>query len=133
MSSEARHGRSTVSIINYHFVWIPSRRRKVLVGDVATRLETLLYEKTKELECNILALEIMPDHVHLFVSCPPTLAPYQMMFRLKGYTSKVLREEFPHLLKLPSLWTRSYFVGTAGNVSSERIKQYIAQQKSHGT
>ena len=73
----------------------------------------------------------MPDHVHLFISTPPSLAPDQVMFRLKGYTSRILRKEYPQLLKLPSLWTRSYYCGTAGNMSSETIKKYIANQKNH--
>ena len=130
MISKYRHKTTSVTLINYHFVWIPKRRKKVLYGLVALRLEELLYEKTKELDCEILALEIMEDHVHLFLYCPPTLAPDQIMFRLKGYTSRVLRQEFPHLLKLPSMWTRSYFCGTAGDASSETIKKYIANQKT---
>ena len=140
MVSKYRHKTTSVTLINYHFVWIPKRRKKVLYDSVAKRLEELLYEKTLELECEIVALEVMPDHVHLFLSCPPTLAPDQIMFRLKGYTSRVLRQEFPHLLKLPSMWTRSYFCGTAGDseavaslrasASSETIKKYIANQKT---
>ncbi|TBR60638.1 IS200/IS605 family transposase [Westiellopsis prolifica IICB1] len=130
MTGKYRHKTTSVTLINYHFVWIPKRRKKVLVGDVAKRLEELLYEKTKELDCEIVALEIMEDHVHLFLCCPPTLAPDQIMFRLKGYTSRVLRQEFPHLLKLPSMWTRSYFCSTAGDASSETIKKYIANQKT---
>ena len=131
MSQEYRHKRHSVSLINYHFVWIPRRRRKVLIGDVEKRLRELIQEVADKLELKILAIEIMPDHVHLFISCPPSLAPDQIMFRIKGYSSRVLRQEFPHLLKMPSMWTRSYFCGTAGNVSSETIKRYIAQQKSH--
>ncbi|MGJ5675693.1 MAG: IS200/IS605 family transposase [Nostochopsis sp.] len=130
MIGKYRHKTTSVTLINYHFVWIPKRRKKVLVGNVAKRLEELLYEKTKELDCEILALEIMEDHVHLFLCCPPTLAPDQIMFRLKGYTSRVLRQEFSHLLKLPSMWTRSYFCSTAGDASSETIKKYIANQKT---
>jgi putative transposase len=124
MVNQYRHKNTSVTLINYHFVWTPKRRKKILVQDLARRLEKLLYEKSKELECEILALEIMEDHVHLFICCPPTIAPDQIMFRLKGYTSRVLRQEFPHLLKLPSLWTRSYFCGTAGNVSADTIKNY---------
>jgi putative transposase len=130
MNSKCKHKTTSVTLINYHFVWIPKRRKKVLIGNVAVKLEELIYEKTKELECDILALEIMEDHVHLFLCCPPTLAPDQIMFRLKGYTSRVLRQEFSHLLKLPSMWTRSYFCGTAGDASSETIKKYIANQKT---
>ncbi|PMB19865.1 IS200/IS605 family transposase [Fischerella thermalis] len=130
MIGKYRHKTTSVTLINYHFVWIPKRRKKVLVENVAKRLEELLYEKTKELDCEIVALEIMEDHVHLFLCCPPTLAPDQIMFRLKGFTSRVLRQEFPHLLKLPSMWTRSYFCSTAGDASSETIKKYIANQKT---
>ena len=72
----------------------------------------------------------MPDHLHLFVDCPPTLAPQQLANQFKGYTSRVLRDEFPHLRsRLPSLWSRSYYVGSAGHVSTETIQNYIEQQK----
>ena len=128
MTATYRHKRTSVTLINYHFVWIPVRRRKVLVGAIAERLRALLIDAVVPLDCSILALEVMPDHVHLFVTAPPTLAPDQIMFRLKGYTARVLRQEFPDLLKMPSLWTRSYFCATAGNVSSETIERYIAEQ-----
>ena len=129
MGQQYRHNRHSVSLMNFHFVWIPRRRRKVLIGEVATKLEEIIKEVSSELSLNILAMEIMPDHVHLFVSCPPNIAADQIMFRIKGRSSRVLRKEFPHLLKMPSMWTRSYFVSTAGNVSTETIKRYIAGQK----
>jgi putative transposase len=128
MTATYRHKRTSVTLINYHFVWIPVRRRRVLVGAIAERLRSLLADAVVPLDCAILALEVMPDHVHLFVTAPPTLAADQIMFRLKGYTARVLRQEFPDLLKMPSLWTRLYFCATAGNVSSETIKRYIAEQ-----
>lgn len=124
-----RHQNTSVTAINYHFVWIPKRRKKVLVGKVAILLEELLYEKCIELELNILGLEIANNHVHLFLNAPPTIAPHQIMFRLKGYTSRILRQQFPHLMKLPSMWTRSYYCGTAGEMSSEAIKKYIANHR----
>jgi putative transposase len=116
MVGNYKHKKSSVSLINYHFVWTPKRRRKVLVGDVESRLKDLIWETAANLDCEVLAIEVMPDHVHLFLSCPPNLAPDQIMFRMKGYSSRVLRQEFPHLLKMSSMWTRSYFVSTAGNV-----------------
>jgi len=128
MTATYRHKRTSVTLINYHFVWIPVRRRRVLVGAIAERLRSLLADAVVPLDCAILALEVMPDHVHLFVTAPPTLAADQIMFRLKGYTARVLRQEFPDLLKMPSLWTRLYFCATAGTVSSETIKRYIAEQ-----
>lgn len=132
MENTYRHKNTSVSLINYHFVWTPRRRRKILVGAVETRLKELIDETAKKIDCGVLAIEVMPDHVHLFLSCHPSLAPDQVMFRIKGYSSRILRQEFPHLLKMPSLWTRSYFVSTAGNVSSETIKKYIAEQKTRG-
>ena len=131
MTQELRHKTTSFSSLNYHFVWIPRRRRSVLRGPIAERLNVLIREKAQELSLSILAFEIQPDHVHLFVNAPPNLAPDQIMFRLKGYSSRMLRKEFPFLLRMPSMWTRSFFVSTAGNVSSETIKKYIeAQSKS---
>ena len=115
--------------MNYHFVWCPKYRRKLIVGDVERRLRQLIEEKAKELNCKILALETMPDHVHVFILATPILAPNRIIAGLKGYSSKVLRDEFPHLKSsLPTLWTRSYFVSTHGHVSSETIKKYIEEQ-----
>lgn len=128
MSQTYKHKNTSVSLINYHFVWIPRRRRKVLVGEVARRCEELIKQICVGLECDVLQLAIEPDHIHLFLNCPPSLAPDQLMFRIKGASSRYLRKEFPHLMKMPSMWTRSYFVSTAGNVSNETIERYIAQQ-----
>ena len=128
MNQSYRHTNTTVSLINYHFVWIPRRRRKVLVKDVKKRLTELIYEKVSELDCKLVSLTIEPDHVHLFLNCLPDLAPKQIMHRVKGYSSYVLRKEFPHLKRMPSMWTRSYFVSTAGNVSSSTIQKYIEAQ-----
>jgi putative transposase len=128
MAQALRHKRTSVSLVNYHFVFCPKRRKQVLVGPVKARLEELILSKAAEIDCQVVRLAVQPDHVHLFISCPPTLAPHQVVHRLKGYTSRVLRQEFPHLLKLPSLWTRSYWVSTAGNVSSATVQRYIEAQ-----
>lgn len=132
MAQEYRHTTTSVSLINYHLIWCPKRRRRVLVNAVQVRLDGLIREVAAELDCTVLALEIMPDHLHLFLSAPPTLAPNQIVRRIKGRSSRVLRQEFPHLLRLPSLWTRSYFVSTAGHVSSQTIQRYIAEQRTRG-
>lgn len=116
--------------INYHFVWTPKYRRKVLTGNIPDRLTELLHEKAAELDGEILNLTVQVDHVHLFCSFPPTLSPHQIMHRLKGYTAFKLRQEFPHLKsRLPNMWTRSYFVGTAGTVTATMIQRYIDEQK----
>ena len=128
MNQSYRRTNTTVSLINYHFIWIPRRRRKVLKGAIKARVTELIYEKANELDCKIVSLAVEPEHIHLFLNCSPHLAPKQIMHRIKGYSSYVLRKEFPHLKKMPSMWTRSYFVSTAGNVSSSTIEKYIAAQ-----
>jgi len=121
-----------VFTLKYHFVWCPKYRRKVLVDDVATRLRVLLYDKAAELGAEIHALEIMPDHVHVFVESDPTLAPSHLAAQFKGFTSRVLREEFPSLKsRLPTLWSRSYYVGSVGHVSEKTVRAYIENQKGH--
>jgi putative transposase len=121
---------TTVHFMNYHFVWCPKYRRKVIIGRIEERLKELIKEKARELGCEVIAFETMPDHVHLFIQAPPTIAPNRIIAGIKGYTSKILRREFPELRsRLPTLWTRSYFVSTHGHVSSETIKKYVEEQK----
>jgi REP-associated tyrosine transposase len=92
----------------------------------------LLSDLVPALGGTLIELVVRPDHVLLFGHFPPTLAPYQIAHRLKGATSHTLREEFPALRsRLPSLWTASYYAGTAGNVSGETIRKYIEAQKGH--
>jgi putative transposase len=75
-------------------------------------------------------MEIMPDHVHLFLSAKPIDSPSIIRKRIKGRASHHFRKEFPELLKLPTLWTASYFVSTPGNICTETVKNYIARQKA---
>jgi len=82
---------------------------------VEQRFKILVNEKCKELEIGIIAIECDKDHVHMFLNCLPTQSPSDIMQYIKGHTSKVLRTEFDALNKMPSLWTRSYFVSTAGD------------------
>jgi putative transposase len=90
----------------------------------------LLAEKAAELGLTVHALEVMPDHVHLFVEGDPTRCVAEIVNRLKGYTSHVLREEFPSLRsRLPTLWSRSYYAGSVGHVSAATVERYIAEQK----
>lgn len=125
---EYLHAKNKVYLINYHLIWCPKRRKKVLVGDIKIRLEQIIHEVAKEKNAEVLALEIMPDHLHLFVSSHPNIPVHNLIKSFKGRSSNFLRTEFPELLKLPSLWTHSYFVSTAGNVSSEIIQKYIEAQ-----
>mgnify|MGYP001589293576 FL=1 len=116
--------------LRLHVVWCPKYRRKVLIDMIAGRLEQLLYEKSSELEFTIYAIEVMPDHVHLFLGYNPIRCVAEIINRLKGYTSRILRQEFPQLRsKLPTLWSRSYYACSVGNVSEVAIRKYIEKQK----
>lgn len=99
-----------------------------MTGRVAMRLRVILEQVAKEKQAKILALEIQPDHLHLFVSISPQMVVHKLVKAFKGRSSNLLRSEFPELRRLPSLWTNSYFVSTAGNVSSETIRKYIEAQ-----
>lgn len=128
MAQSYRHQNTSVSLINYHFCWIVRRRKQVLTGSIKQRLEVLIHDISRELDCEVLSLAIEPEHVHLFVNCLSGIAPFQIMHRVKGGTARILRQEFPSLLRLPSMWTRSYFCSTAGNVASSMIQKYIDTQ-----
>ncbi|MEM3621831.1 MAG: IS200/IS605 family transposase [Candidatus Methanomethyliaceae archaeon] len=125
---EYQQDRTKVFLINYHLVWTPKRRKPVLVGKIKERLEQVIKETAEERGIGVLSLVVNPDHVHLFVSANPMVPAHKIVKEFKGRSSRVLRQEFPELLKLPSLWTRSYFVSTDGNVSPETIQKYIEAQ-----
>ena len=107
-----KHSRNKVYLINYHLIWCPKRKKKILVGGIKTRLEQIINEVAKEKNIEILALEVMPDHLHLFVSSHPNILVHNLIKAFKGRSSNILRKEYPELLKLPSLWTHSYFIST---------------------
>ncbi len=131
MENKYRKTKTTVSLINYHFVFCPRYRRKIFdISDVETRFKEIVKDICNELEIEIIAIECDRDHTHMFLNCPPTLSPSDIMNKIKGVSSKLIRKEFDELSKMPSLWTRSYFVSTAGNVSSETIKKYVEGQKT---
>jgi putative transposase len=123
-----RRDEHRVHLIIYHLIWCPRRRKSVLVGAVAARCRELLEGKCTEQGWEILALAIQPDHIHLFVRVWPRDSAADVVKACKGITSFHLRREFPQLLKLPSMWTRSYFASTAGNVSQQTIQRYIDAQ-----
>ena len=126
-----RHNTGAVFSLRYHLVWCPKYRRPVLVGGVAERLKALVAEKAVEIGATLHALEVMPDHVHLSLESDPTRAPAHLAAQFKGYTSHVLRREFPSLRsRLPTLWSRSYFIASIGHVSETTITRYIETQRS---
>jgi putative transposase len=131
MDNKYTHKEGLVYLNQYHVIFCPKYRRKVLVDEVAKDLEEIFYEVAKEKEIEIKALEIMPDHVHMFISFDPRQPLHELIKLFKGRSSNILRDRYPKLKsRIPSLWTRSYFCCTIGHVSEATIKKYIEDQKT---
>ncbi len=129
--SEYRKGSHCVYLLHYHVVFIPKYRKPVLRGDVALRLRDLVRRICQENDVEILRGHIRPDHVHMLLSVPPTMAPSRLLQAIKGKSSYQLMRDFRALRKEfwgRHLWARGYFVATSGNVTDEVIAQYIATQ-----
>lgn len=127
---EYKSNNNVVYSCKYHVVWCPKYRRKVLVGDIAIRLKELIAKVATEINAEIFEMEIMPDHVHLLIEVDPQYGINRAVKRIKGFSSYVLRAEFPSLkLQLPTLWTSSYFVSTVGVTTFDVVKRYIQNQE----
>ncbi|MRR58094.1 MAG: IS200/IS605 family transposase [Deltaproteobacteria bacterium] len=114
--------------IGYHFVWIPKYRRRILTGEVQLAAKAAIEVCCAQHGFQLLALETDEDHVHCFVSAPPKDSPAKIVGLLKGYSSRMVRQQFPTLAKkigMEHLWTSAYYVGTAGAVSAQVIRRYI--------
>ncbi len=131
MQKRWTHSNKAIYNIAYHLIWCPKYRRKVLIDKKEVRLKELLLKKSEEMQIIIEKMEVMPDHIHLFVKASPTDSPHYIVQQLKGYTSRMMRLEFQDLRsRLPTLWTRSYYYESVGHLSEETIKRYIEEQKN---
>ena len=120
MKKRWTHSNKAIYNIGYHLIWCPKYRRKVLVDKKESRLKKLLEEKSKEIDITIEKMEVMPDHIHLFIKALPTDSPHWIVQQLKGYSSRMMRLEFKDLrTRLPTLWTRSYYCESVGHISEE--------------
>jgi len=128
--------------INYHIVFIPKYRKAVLTGEKLKEiLSTIIKGQCEDLKCELLALEIMPDHVHIFVGAKPTHTPFKIVNQIKGNTSRQIRLLFNDIRFLgyeqksatwkgfDSLWADGYYCGSAGHVSQESVRRYIQEQE----
>ncbi len=114
----------------YHVIFCPKYRRKVLVNGIDEELKKMILEKQDEYKYKVIEMEIMSDHVHLLLDINPRIGIFKVINQIKGYSSRVLREEHPELRsRLPTLWTRSKFISTVGAVTLEVVKKYIEDQK----
>ena len=131
VKTEYKSSNNVVYSCKYHVVFCPKYRRKVLANGIDTRLKELIRQCADENHFDILGLEVMPDHVHILMEVDPRFGINKAVKHIKGYTSHALRQEYPELrLKLPTLWTNSYFVSTVGGTPPAAIKQYIESQKT---
>ena len=127
--SRWKTSKTAVFNLSYHLIFCPKYRRKVLVGDIKKRLIKLIYEKAHELQLEIVDANIQPDHVHLFVRSKPIHSPQFIVGQIKGYTSKILRNQFSSLrTRIPTLWTRAYYADSVGKLNEYTIRKYIQEQ-----
>jgi putative transposase len=130
--SEYRRSAHAVFDIKYHVVWITKYRYKILRGRVAERARDLLRQICQAREVVIIRGAVSPDHIHMLVSCPATMAPAKVVQYLKGRSSRRLQDEFPELRKRywgQHLWARGNFCASVGAVDEDTIKKYIENQK----
>lgn len=120
-----RHDPHSVGLATVHLVFVPKRRKPVLEGPVRTRLNEIFQSVALDKKWIVRSVEIAPDQVHLWVEYDSKTSVAEVARAFKGRSSRYLRKEFPHLLKLPSLWPRSYFYETTGKVSTAKIEEYI--------
>lgn len=121
---------SIVYSCQYHVIFCPKYRRKVLTDAVAARMKELVLTKQAEYGYIVIEMDVMPDHVHLLLDVDPRAGINVVVGKIKGFTSHALRDEFPWLKKrLPTLWTRSKFISTVGAVTLDVVQQYIENQK----
>lgn len=131
MKKRWKFSRHSVYNTCYHIIWCTKYRRNVLQPHIQEKLKELLNEKAKGIGVKIESMETMEDHIHIFVSANPTLAPHYIVQQFKGFTSHELRKHYPEVKsKLPTLWTRSYYIETIGHISEDTIKRYIENQKN---
>jgi putative transposase len=131
MDNKYTHKEGLVYLNQYHIIFCPKYRRPVLVDEIEKDLREIFFEVAKEKQIEIKALEIMPDHVHIYISFDPRQPLHELIKLFKGRSSRILRDKYPKLKsRIPSLWTRSYFCCTIGHISEDTIKKYIEEQKT---
>ncbi len=125
---EEQHTKHVTYKIGYHFVWCPKYRKQILIGDVAQFIEAEIRRLCEENKWSIGALTVQEDHVHLFLSALPSTAPSLIANTLKGITARQVFKRFPEVKKQVwggSFWSRSYYVGTVGDMTEGTVKKYI--------
>ena len=136
MSGEQYHSASHCKyLIQYHIIWCPKFRFSVLNSNIEDTLKQILQKTCDDYNYHIKALEVMPDHIHIFVDVPQTAAPCDVVRTLKSISAIELFKTFPQLKQFYArcgvLWSRGYFVSTVGHISEATVIKYTGEQKSH--
>ena len=122
-------------LVQYHIIWCPKFRFSVLKGNVELRLKEILQQICDKYSYEIKALEVMPDHIHIFLDCPQTAAPCDVAKTLKSISAVEMFKAFPQLKRFYArcgvLWSRGYFISTVGHISENTVIKYIEEQKNH--
>ena len=129
---ELQSGTHSVYDIKYHIIWVTKYRYQILKGEIALRTRELIRQTCMSRDVTIIQGSIGKDHVHILVSAPPTIAPAKLVQYIKGRSSRLIQEEFPHLQKKywgQHMWGRGYFCSTIGTVTEETIRTYIENQR----
>ena len=134
---EANYERGYVYNVNYHLIWCTKYRRECFNTDaLVDEMKSIILNIAKISDIEIKEMEVMPDHIHLFIDCPQTVAPCEIVRTLKSLSAIALFKEFPHLKKFYArcgvLWSRGYFISTVGTISADTVIQYIQEQKTNG-
>jgi len=128
--NELHRARTLIFSCNYHVVFCPKYRRKLLVPPIDRRIKEMILEKQDQYNDTVVEMEVMPDHVHLLLDVDPRIGIDRVVRKIKGYTAYTIRQEYPWIrTRLPSLWTRSHFIASVGSGSLQTVKQYIEEQK----
>ena len=130
--SNLTYGRGYVYSLQYHIVWCTKYRKKVLLDGIDNEIKDYLNDLAKEYSFSIMAMEVMPDHIHILVDCKPQFFPSDMIKILKGNTARWLFMKHPELKKQlwgGHLWNPSYCIVTVSDRSYDQVKQYIDSQK----
>ena len=119
----------------YHIIWCPKFRYSGLGDEAGDRLKEILADICSRYSYSIKALEVMPDHIHIFVDCPQTVAPCDIVRTLKSLSAVEMFRAFPELKRFYArcgkLWSDGYFISTVGHISETTVRKYIEEQKSH--
>jgi len=121
--------------LNYHIIFVTKYRHEILIGEVECYTKTRLTEICIQYDWELMAIEVMPDHIHLFVSAPPKVSPLSIATTLKSILAVDIFKKFPTLKQQyfwgSGLFSRGCYYGSAGTVSANTIKKYIEEQKLH--